>query len=84
MLLGEPSPSLAKIGQMDAAALQAKIASLDLEKERLTARMDKLRVLDAPPRDKIKALMALMVRLDALKDAATERLAGNAEGGQSG
>ena len=79
MLLGEPSPSLAKINEMNMAKLEAKIASLTEEQVRMVARLERLRGVEPLPEEKIKQLEELLVRLNALKAAAEERLAGKAE-----
>ena len=76
MLLGEPSPSLAKINTMNMAKLEAKIASLNEEQQRMTTRLEKLKAVDPPPADKIASLTDLLARLEALKDAAQTRLEG--------
>lgn len=77
--MGEPSPSLGKINQMNMVGLEAKIASLNEEQQRLGARLEHLQAQDPAPEEKIKALIELMGRLKALAVAAAERLAGKAE-----
>ncbi len=79
MLLGEPSPSLAKINEMNMAKLEVKIASLAEEEKQLVTRLQRLNELDPPPADKIKTVSELLKRLVALKAAAEERLAGKAK-----
>ena len=79
MLLGEPSPSLAKINKMNMAALAAKIVSLREEQARMKARLERLEALDEKPEDQIKAGRELLERLAALEAAATERLQGKAQ-----
>jgi predicted component of type VI protein secretion system len=79
MLMGEPSPSLAKISAMNMAKLEAKIADIDREQAQLAARLEKLKAYHTPPEAKIKAISDLQVRLDALRQAAANRLAGKAE-----
>ncbi len=79
MLLGEPSPSLAKINTMNMAKLEEKIASLKVEQERMAAKLASLEARDPQPEDKIKAAKDLLERLAALETAAAERLAGKAE-----
>ena len=76
MLLGEPSPSLAKINEMNIVKLTAKIASLAEEEAQLVKRLTRLNELDPPPADKIQTVTDLLKRLVALKAAAEERLAG--------
>lgn len=79
MLLGEPSPSLAKINTMNMAKLEVKIAQLKEEQRLLNEKLGRLRQVDPLPAEKIKAGEELLVRLEALEKAAAERLAGKAE-----
>tara|TARA_R110002111_G_scaffold14050_8_gene38779 strand:- start:238 stop:633 length:396 start_codon:yes stop_codon:yes gene_type:complete len=79
MLLGEPSPSLAKINTMNMAKLTEKIAQLEEEEARVGAKLKRLEAVDPLPEVKIAAVKDLLARLDALKKAAAERLAGKAE-----
>ena len=79
ILLGEPSPSLAKINTMNMAKLTEKIAQLDEELARVGAKLGRLEVLDPLPEEKIKTVKELIARLEALKDAAEKRLAGKIE-----
>ncbi|MEM6854399.1 MAG: hypothetical protein AAF593_08320 [Planctomycetota bacterium] len=80
MLLGEPSPSLAKINAMNMEKLAAKIASLQEEQQRMQAKLDRLLARDpAAPEEKITQAKETLVRLKALEDAAAKRLAGKAE-----
>lgn len=80
MLLGEPSPSLAKINGMNMEKLAAKIASLREEQARMAAKLERLEARDpATPAEQIEMAKATLVRLKALEDAAAERLAGKAE-----
>ena len=74
MLLGEPSPSLAKINTMNMAKLAEKIASLESEQAELHTRLERLKKLDPPPADKIATVTELLKRLVALQEAATKRL----------
>ncbi len=79
MLLGEPSPSLAKINTMNMAKLTEKITQIEEEEARVSAKLSRLEVLDPLPDEKIKAVKNLLARLAALKEAAATRLAGKAE-----
>ncbi len=79
MLLGEPSPSLAKINTMNMAKLTEKIAQLEEEEARVGAKLSRLEAVTPVPEVKIAAVKDLLARLDALKKAAAERLAGKAE-----
>lgn len=79
MLLGEPSPGLAKINSMSTSKLQDKIASLDAEHALLETRLTRLRALDPQPTEKITTIEKLQERLVALRTVATERLKGKLE-----
>lgn len=79
ILLGEPSPSLAKINTMNMARLTEKITQLIEEQERVGAKLSRLEVIDPVPEEKIKSVKELLERLAALKLAAETRLAGKAE-----
>ncbi len=79
MLLGEPSPSLAKINGMNMAKLEEKIASLTADRVHLVNKLEKLKKADPPKPDQLKDTEKLIARLDALKAAAEERLKGKAE-----
>ncbi len=79
MLLGEPSPSLAKINTMNMAKLTEKIAQIEEEQTRVGAKLSRLEQVDPLPEPKIKELKDLLVRLAALKEAAETRLAGKAQ-----
>lgn len=79
MLLGEPSPSLAKINAMNMEKLALKIVSLRDEQQRMTGKLEKLEARDPAPTEKIEQAKATMERLKALEAAAMERLAGKAE-----
>ena len=79
MLLGEPSPSLAKINAMNMEKLALKIVSLRDEQQRMDAKLQKLLARDPAPTEKIEQAQATLVRLKALEEAATQRLRGKAE-----
>ncbi len=79
IFMGEPSPSLGKINAMNMAKLEAKIASIDQEMDRLSQRLEKLKTYHTPPQAKMKAIAELLERLGALRKAAAERLAGKAQ-----
>ena len=78
-LLGEPSPSLAKINGMNMAKLQEKIAVLKTEQERMVAKIQTLEARDPQPEEKLAEARLLLERLVALQAAAAERLAGKEE-----
>ncbi|MEM1445308.1 MAG: hypothetical protein AAGF84_04580 [Planctomycetota bacterium] len=79
MLLGEPSPSLAKINAMNMAKLEAKIAALTADRVHLVNKAKKLHAAGEPKAQQLKQTLDLIERLDALKAAAEERLAGKAQ-----
>ncbi|MEM9417837.1 MAG: hypothetical protein AAGA25_02125 [Planctomycetota bacterium] len=80
MLLGEPSPSLAKINAMNMEKLAAKIMSLREEQQRMNAKLERLLARDpAAPEEKIAQAKDTLARLKALEDAAMTRLKGKAE-----
>ena len=79
VLLGEPSPSLAKIKTMNMVKLAAKIASLREERARMAAKLEKLRARDPLPDDKIKQGEDTVERLSALEAIAVDLLKGKAE-----
>jgi len=79
VLLGEPSPSLAKIKTMNMVKLAAKIVSLREERARMEAKLEKLRVRDPQPDEKIKQGEDTVERLTALEAVATDLLKGKAE-----
>ena len=74
MLLGEPSPSLAKIRLMNIEKLQAKIASLVESQEQLAKRIVNLERSNPDDTEKIERNRKELARLQALKEAAEERL----------
>lgn len=80
MLLGEPSPSLAKINGMNMEKLALKIVSLREEQARMKTKLEKLEQRDPPaPAEKITQAKETLERLAALEKAAMERLQGKAE-----
>jgi cell division protein FtsB len=74
MLLGEPSPALAKIALMNIAALEAKLESLKEEQERLARRIERLEKQDPQPAEQIENLKTQVIRLQAIEKAAKDRL----------
>ncbi|MEM8781321.1 MAG: hypothetical protein AAGE65_00575 [Planctomycetota bacterium] len=79
MLLGEPSPSLAKINAMNMAKLTEKIAALAADRVHLVNKAKKLHAAGEAKTEQLKQTLDLIERLDALKAAAEKRLAGKAE-----
>lgn len=72
-LLGEPSPSLARIQRMDLANLQEKIDQLRQEQELLRKRLENLRTAgESNPR--IERNEKQLERLVALQQAAEQRV----------
>ncbi len=74
MLMGEPSPALAKIGMMSIPKLEAKIQTLKEEQTRLIARIERLVRHDPQPAEQIENLKKQLARLEAIEQAAQERL----------
>lgn len=74
MLLGEPSPALAKIATMNIVKLEAKILSLKEEQERLAKRIERLVRQDPQPAEQIENLRMQLARLLAIEQAAKDRL----------
>lgn len=74
MLLGEPSPSLQKINMMTIVKLEEKISQLDVELERITAKLERMKKNEPPPEEKIKTVAELIKRLIVLKELANKRL----------
>jgi len=74
MLMGEPSPSLAKINTMNIVKLEAKISQLITEKKLISQRLKNLEARDPQPEDQIKRTRYQLERLDVLEAAARQRL----------
>ena len=74
MFLGQPSPSLAKMRKMSSADLATRIQNLQLEADRLIAKVAKLKERDPQPKDQIAFLLEQAKRLEALQEAARERM----------
>lgn len=74
MLLGRPSPSLARIGRMNIAELEQRIERLREEAAHLNRRVENLRNLEPQPFDRIEKLSMEIKRLGLLKRAARQRL----------
>ncbi len=75
MLLGEPSPSLAKIKRMTVPELQKKISSLQADQPPLHAKLEKLRAKDPIPAELLKETEGHLKRLETLEGLAKEQLA---------
>ena len=74
MLLGEPSPGLAKINAMNIVKLEAKILQLVEEQKRVGSRIEKLLAREPAPTEHIERNRQQLVRLQALEKAARDRL----------
>jgi hypothetical protein len=73
-LLGEPSPSLAKLQRMNTKQLQEHLERLTTEKERLNQKIARLQAMDEPREEQIKNLLEQVARLEALEKLTRERL----------
>lgn len=74
MLLGEPSPSLARINMMNMVKLEAKIVQLANEQTALVSRLERLNALDEAPTEKLQRAGKQLDRLKDLEKAARTRL----------
>jgi ribosomal protein L29 len=76
MLMGEPSPSLAKMKKMNPEQLQAKVDQLREESLRLTRKVQRLQEQHEPNFKKIDALTKQIQRLQALQRIARDKVEG--------
>ena len=74
MLLGEPSPSLARMATMNMAKLEAKIVQLAEEQIHVSKRIEKLLGRDEVPTKDVESTRKQLERLKALEQAAAKRL----------
>ena len=74
MLLGEPSPSLAKINAMNMVKLESKIAQLIIEQKLVSERLEKLKARDPQPEEQIARTRYQLDRLAVLETATRQRL----------
>ncbi len=79
VLMGVPSPSLAKMSKMNMVDLNAQIDRLTIEGSRLASKIERLTVHKPSPVEHITQLKAQLERLEVLKKAAQERLAAKDE-----
>lgn len=79
MLLGEPSPALTKIAQMNTEKLREYIKQISVNAEQLKAKIDKLQAMEEPDEKKITELTTQLQRLAILIKTAAERLQGKME-----
>ena len=76
MLMGEPSPALTKIAQMNTEKLREYIKQISVNAEQLKAKIEKLQAMDEPDQKKIEELTTQRQRLAVLIKTAAERLQG--------
>lgn len=76
MLMGEPSPALSKIAQMNTAKLRDYIKQNSVNAEQLKAKIEKLQAMDEPDEKRIADLTQQRQRLAILIKTAAERLQG--------
>lgn len=79
MLMGEPSPALTKIAQMNTAKLRDYIKQISVNAEQLKTKIEKLQAADEPDEKKIADLTTQRQRLAVLIKTAAERLQGKLE-----
>ena len=84
ILMGEPSPSLAKINRMNMQQLAERIKALETESAHLSAKIERLSQVEPRDDEKIAALTEQKARLAALADVARKRLSGKAERTEQG
>lgn len=76
MLMGEPSPALSKIAQMNTEKLREYIRQISVNAEQLKAKIEKLQAAEEPDEAKITELTTQRHRLAVLIKTAAERLQG--------
>lgn len=76
MLMGEPSPALSKIAQMNTAKLSEYIKQISVNAEQLKSKIDKLQAAEEKDEKKIEELTTQRQRLAILIKTAAERLQG--------
>ena len=79
MLLGLPSPSLAKMNRMNSAELQERLERLTTEQQCLEVKLKNLEAHRPRPDQKIELLKAQVDRLKVLQETAKSKLAGKEE-----
>ena len=79
MLMGEPSPALSKIAQMNTAKLREYIQQISVNAEQLKNKIEKLQASDEPDQKRIEELTTQRQRLAVLIKTAAERLQGKLE-----
>ena len=76
ILMGEPSPALSKIAQMNTAKLREYIKQISVNAEQLKAKIEKLQAAEEKDEKKIEDLTTQRQRLAVLIKTAAERLQG--------
>jgi len=79
MLLGLPSPSLARLNKKDPEELAEQIERLQEEAGHVKRRLEKFRSLPEPPQERIQHLQALLQRLEVLERLARDRISGKSQ-----
>ena len=79
MLLGEPSPALSKIAQMNTAKLREYIKQISVNAEQLKTKIGKLEAAEEKDEKRIAELTTQLQRLAMLIKTAAERLQGKLE-----
>lgn len=79
MLMGVPSPSLAKINKMNTDELVERIAALGVERERIATKIKNLSAMTPRDEARITELKTQASRLTALENVAKDRLSGKNE-----
>ena len=79
MLMGEPSPALSKIAQMNTAKLREYIKQISVNAEQLKGKIEKLQAMEEKDEKKIEDLTTQRQRLAILIKTAAERLQGKLE-----
>jgi hypothetical protein len=79
ILMGEPSPALSKIAQMNTAKLREYIKQISVNAEQLKAKIEKLEAAEERDEKKIEDLTTQRQRLAVLIKTAADRLQGKLE-----
>lgn len=79
ILLGAPSPSLARMKKMSSVDLTTQVERLTTEAARLSAKIDRLIAHKPSPVDRVAKLKVQLERLFALKKSAQEQIVGKDE-----
>ncbi len=75
ILMGLPSPSLAKINRMNSAELTEHIKALEVEAGHIRAKLEKMAAKEPVDEAHVKLLKEQLARLEALGNIAKERIA---------